>query len=562
MKRLPIGIENFREIRTEGFYYVDKTGLIKELLQNWGKVSLFTRPRRFGKSLNLNMLRCFFEPDGDKCIFDGLEISREKELCKNYMGRYPVIAVSMKGVSASCYDAARDMAARVIYEEARRHQYLLESQALTLVDKEAFARLLSVQMEEPLLCSSLRELSILLEKHYGQKVIVLIDEYDVPLAKAFERGYYDEMVLLVRSLFEQVLKTNDSLQFAVLTGCLRIAKESIFTGFNNFRVFSAADVQFQEYFGFTDLEVRKMLDDYGLSKAYEAVREWYDGYRFGNAEIYCPWDVTCYCSLLQTEPDAEPRDFWSNTSSNDIVRHFVEKSDRATVKRELERLVAGEAVEKKIRMDLTYRDLYSSIEHIWSVLFMTGYVTQRGERNGDIFPLAVPNMEIRRIFTEQIMEYFEKSVRKDGKTVEKFCDALKYGDAHTAQELFAGYLKKAVSIRDTFVKKQMKENYYHGILVGILAYRESWAVFSNRESGEGYSDILVEIEEEETGIVIEVKYARDGNLGKGCREALAQIEQQRYEQQLSDDGMRTVLKYGVACYKKQCQIALADTKRE
>lgn len=555
--RLPIGIENFKEIRNGEFYYVDKTGMIKELATNWGKVNLFTRPRRFGKSLNMSMLRYFFEPDSDKDIFDGLAISRETQICEKYMGKYPVIAISLKGISAGSYETARDMAVRIICEEARKHQYLLESCRLTPLDKEAFQLLLQPDMKEAVLCGSLRELSYLLKKHYGQKVIILIDEYDVPLAKAFEQDYYDEMVLLIRNMFEQAFKTNDSLQFAVLTGCLRIAKESIFTGLNNLKVLSVAEVEYQEYFGFTDREVRDLLEYYEQSDAYDAVKEWYDGYRFGNADIYCPWDVMNYCDLMRTEPDAEPRGYWTNTSSNDVVRHFIENSRNVTVRQEIERLVAGETVTKKIRTDLTYRELYRSADNLWSVLFMTGYLTQQGRPKDGLFRLVIPNMEIRKVFTEQIMEFFAKSIRKDGKTVERFCEAVKSGDAEEVEKQFGMYLKKTISIRDTFVKKKLKENYYHGILMGLFAYKESWAVFSNRESGDGYSDILIEIEDEEIGIVMEVKYLDGISLEEGCRKALEQIEANRYAQRLLDDGMRKVLKYGIACYKKTCRVELA-----
>lgn len=561
-KMIPIGIENFEKMRRGHFYYIDKTGLIKELLQNWAEVNLFTRPRRFGKSLNMSMLRHFFEIGTDKALFDGLEIAKETGLCENYMGKFPVISVSLKGINAGNYETAWKMAAYIVQEEARRHLYLLESRTLTEKEKEAFELLLDHKMQEQEICNSLRVLSWLLQKHYNQKVVLLIDEYDVPLAKAFANGYYDEMALLVQNMFSQWLKTNDSLQFAVLTGCLRVAKESIFTGLNNLKVLSVADVRFDEHFGFTDAEVKQLLAYYGLSGAYGDIKDWYDGYRFGDVSLYCPWDVLNYCDLLRADPGAPPQDYWSNTSGNDVVRHFIEYADKGTTKQELERLVAGEAVVKKIRNDLTYRDLYSSIENIWSVLFTTGYLTQQGKPDGDLFSLVIPNMEIRRIFTEQIMEYFNETVKKDGTAVERFCQALQNGDAPGVQEQLNRYLKKAVSIRDTFVKKPMKENYYHGMLMGLLAYKEAWAVRSNQESGSGYSDILVELEEEEVGIVIEVKYPDGGDLEQGCKKALEQIEAREYAQQLVEDGMRTILKYGVACYKKQCRVMMADEVKQ
>ena len=414
IKKLPVGIESFEEIRTEGFYYVDKTAMIRDLLRKWGKVNLFTRPRRFGKSLNMSMLKCFFEIGCDKALFDGLQISKETSLCDEYMGKFPVVSVSLKGVEADNYETARNLAVKVINEEARRLQYLLESDRLSREDKELFSLLLKKDMDDETLCFSLRELSELLQKHYGQKVIILIDEYDVPLAKASNRGYYDAMVALIRNLFEQALKTNDNLYFAVLTGCLRVAKESIFTGLNNPKVLSITSVRFDEYFGFTDGEVREMLQYYDLMSAYDSIKSWYDGYRFGNVDVYCPWDVISYCDELTDDPTAEPKDYWSNTSSNDVVKHFIEKVDDGLTKSELEALVAGETVIKEIHEELTYNQLYDSIGNIWSVLFTTGYLTQRGKSDGKRFKLAIPNIEIWNIFTEQIMEMFKENTVKAG----------------------------------------------------------------------------------------------------------------------------------------------------
>ena len=561
-KKLPIGIENFEEIRTKGFYYVDKTGLIRELLDNWGKVTLFTRPRRFGKSLNMSMLKSFFEPDGRKEIFEGMVISKEISLCEKYMGKFPVISISLKGVNAGSYETAREMAARVVNEEADRRQYLLESDKLTQNDKEHFCELLKRNMNEATLFESLRGLSKLLEKHHNSKVILLIDEYDVPLAKAFEHGYYDQMVILIRNLFEQALKTNDSLEFAVLTGCMRISKESIFTGLNNLKVLSVADVRFDEYFGFTDAEVKELLEYYNLSDRYDVVKEWYDGYQFGNMEVYCPWDVINYCDELRADCSAQPQNYWSNTSSNDVVKKFIRRADAGTARREIEKLVAGEVIKKEIHQELTYNDMYSSIDNIWSVLFTTGYLTQRGKPERKQFYLAIPNMEIREIFTEQIMELFKENIRKNGEAVNAFCVAMKNGDAGGVEKGFMDYLRKTISIRDTFVKKPMKENFYHGILLGLLGYQEAWGISSNKESGDGYSDILVEIDDEEMGIVIEMKYAEDGNLEAGCREALEQIKKNRYEHPLREEGIEHILKYGIACYKKRCKVALLNESHD
>ncbi len=556
-KKLPIGIENFEKLRTENFYYIDKTGLIRELLGSWGEVNLFTRPRRFGKSLNMSMLKYFFDINETKEIFGGLEISKETALCREYMGRFPVISVSLKGMHADSYGTARDMAVRMINEEAARMQYLLDSSRLTQHDKEAFAELLQRDMNEAALFGSLRELSRLLQKHYGRKVILLIDEYDVPLAKAFSQGYYDQMIILVRSMFEQVLKTNDSLQFAVLTGCMRISKESIFTGLNNLRVLSIADAEFDEYFGFTDEEVKELLKYYDLSGSFDTIKDWYNGYQFGNAGVYCPWDVICYCSRLCRDGSAQPQNYWSNTSSNDAVRRFIREADTDTAKREIEKLVAGEEIIKEIHQELTYKDMYSSIENLWSVLLTTGYLTQRGMPEGDSFRLAIPNREIRRIYTAQIMALFKDNVQKDGRALDEFCEALRSGDAEDVENRLGAYLRKTISIRDTFAKRQMKENFYHGILLGLLGFKDSWGVVSNRESGDGYSDILVEVDGGEMGIVLEVKYAENGDLEAGCQKALAQIERKQYEEELRGEGIEHILKYGIACYKKRCSVKKA-----
>ncbi len=555
-KRLPIGIENFEELLKENFYYVDKTIYIKELLENWAKVNLFTRPRRFGKSLNMSMLKSFFELDSDKGVFRNLAISGDKALCEEYMGKFPVISISLKGVNADSYETAYDMADQMMKGEVRKFQYLLGSDKLTVYDKQAFGMLLQPEIKEAVLCSSLKVLSELLEKHHNSKVILLIDEYDVPLAKAYEHGYYNQMVIFIRNMFEQVLKTNDSLKFAVLTGCMRISKESIFTGLNNLKVLSIADAQFDEFFGFTGREVKEMLEYYDLSDHYDEIKEWYDGYQFGNADVYCPWDVINYCDLLRSDPSAQPRNFWSNTSGNEAVRRFVQESDKAVVKREIERLLAGDAITKEIRQELTYKDMYASVDNLWSVLFTTGYLTQRGKPEGDYFRLAIPNIEIRKIFTAQIMEYFKECIPKNGKLLEKFCSALKSGEPERVEEILNEFLRQTISIRDTFVKKQLKENFYHGILVGILSFDNSWSVSSNQEAGEGYSDILIEGDNGEYGIVIELKYAENGMLTEACTKALEQIKLNRYEQALLDEGIKEILKYGIAFHKKKCRVML------
>lgn len=554
-KILPLGIENFEKMIQEDYYYIDKTGLITELLKNQSEVTLFTRPRRFGKSLNMSMLKSFFSVHSNKRLFDGLQVAQEKELCEKYMGKFPVILISLKGIESLTYEGAFQMAVQVINQAASEVDYLQNSEKLSEEDKNAFAKLLSNDLSEPLFMGSLLKLSYLLTKHHGSKTVILIDEYDVPLAKAFTQGYYDRMVNLIRGFLGNALKTNDNLQFAVLTGCMRISKESIFTGLNNFNVMSITDVEFDEYFGFTDEEVKKLLKDYGLSGHYESIKNWYDGYHFGNVDVYCPWDVICHCRKLLADFGAKPQNYWMNTSSNDIVKKIIERTDNQTTKREIERLVAGEEVVKELHQELTYEEMYSSIDNIWSVLFTTGYLTQRGRADGNTFRLVIPNMEIRSIYTSQIMNWFKENAAKDGETLELLCDAFLQGNAAKVEEYFTAYLKKTISIRDTFSRKNLKENFFHGILLGILGMKEQWAVFSNRETGDGYSDIMIETDDE-TGIIIEVKYAHDGNLDAGCKEALQQIDDTRYEEELRDEGMERILKYGIACYKKRCKVSV------
>ena len=561
-KKLPVGIENFEEIRRESFYYVDKTAMIRDLLQRWGKVNLFTRPRRFGKSLNMSMLKSFFEIGSDPALFEGLKIAGETELCKEYMGKFPVISITLKGVNGADFSTARSLLCSVIGYEAMRFQFLLEDSELTEREKELYRQLVNIDtssskgflMSDVVLMESLKTLSILLQKHYGKKVILLIDEYDVPLAKASEQGYYNEMILLIRNMFEQALKTNDSLYFAVLTGCPRVAKESIFTGLNNLKIFSVTTVHFDEYFGFTDQEVKEMLAYYELEDLYESVKDWYDGYLFGDVEVYCPWDVISYCDEASDGKRREPKNYWTNTSGNDSVRHFIEKMGSGVMRSEMEALIAGEIVEKEIYEDLTYNRLYDTADYIWSVLFMTGYLTQRGEPDGDRYKLAVPNMEIRSIFTRQILSMFKADVAKDGALLKAFCDALQEGSAGEVETLFASYLKKTISIRDTFVRRPTKENFYHGILLGILGYKNDWLLRSNKESGNGYSDISIFIDGADTGIIIEVKYAEKRQFESVCQEALLQIDKNGYAEELKKEGCRTILKYGIACWKKECRV--------
>lgn len=557
-KKLPIGIDIFEKMDREEFYYVDKTGMIEDLIQNRSEVNLFTRPRRFGKSLNMSMMKAFFEIGASPALFKGLKISERKELCEKYMGQFPVISISLKSVEGLDFEAAKKALKDILGEEAGRFYFLTQSSKLTNEEIESYKALLRVGetgdflMSDTAMEKALLRLSLLLHKHYDKQVILLIDEYDVPLDKAFQYGYYDEMVSLIRNMFGNVLKTNPNLFFAVLTGCLRISKESIFTGLNNLKMLTLTDVRFDEYFGFTDTEVKDMLEYYGLSGHYAEVKEWYDGYRFGNVEVYCPWDVINYCDLLKADPNALPQDYWSNTSGNAMVRRFIDKADTRT-RDEIERLIAGDEIVKEIHQELTYNELDSSIENLWSVLFTTGYLTQRGQE-GKKYRLAIPNNEIRELFILQIREWFRDVSRKDGETLNQFCEAFPDLNPEKIEEIFSDYLWNTISIRDTASSK--KENFYHGILLGLLGYKSNWLVKSNAESGLGYSDILVEVPKNRTGIVIELKYAEDGNMDAACEKALQQIEDRDYAAKLKDDGMRNIIKYGIACYKKNCKVML------
>ena len=557
--KLPMGIEDFKEMRVQGFYYIDKTGLIKELLEHFGKVNLFTRPRRFGKTLNMSMLKYFFEIGSDSALFDGLEIAKEKELCAKYMGKFPVIAITLKGATGENYVEAKEMLRRMIGKEAMRFQFLMQSENLTEIEKNQYRALVNTDkigaftMPDELLKDSLQMLSQLLQKHYHQSVVILIDEYDVPLDKAYQSGYYDAMVELIRVLFGNAFKTNSSLYLAVLTGCLRISKESIFTGLNNFKVYTVKDVRYKEYFGFTDEEVKQMLEYYGFTDQYYAVKEWYDGYLFGDLGIYCPWDVINYCGDLRDASVTEPQNYWVNTSSNSIIRSFLGRAN-ATTKNEIEQLINGKTVKKRIHQELTYRDLDSRQDHLWSILFTTGYLTQCGTQTGDVTELVIPNKEIQWIFVEQIRDWFDDETIKNRERLENFCRAFEENNVVAIENGFQEYLEDMISIRDTSVRKGMKENFYHGLLLGILGNMDNWIVQSNAESGDGYSDISIEIRRKRIGIVIELKYAENGAFEEACKEAVEQINERNYEKSLESDGMTTIYKYGIACYKKRCKV--------
>ena len=561
-KKLPIGIDGFEKIMTNDFYYVDKTLFIKELLQNWGEVNLFTRPRRFGKTLNMSMLKSVFEVGSDPTLFAGLKITQEKELCEHYMGKFPVISISLKSVDGRNFDSALAALKTVIGDEARRFDFLRISARLSEDEKESYARLTRTgsgeeglyAMTEKVAAASLKTLSQLLEKHYGQKVILLIDEYDVPLDKAFQAGYYDEMVSLIRNLLGNALKTNDSLYFAVLTGCLRISKESIFTGLNNLNVMTISDPYFCDSFGFTEEEVTELLGYYGLDAFRDTVRNWYDGYQFGTTSVYCPWDVLKYTQILLRDPDAEPENYWANTSGNDLIRRMLKAANQST-KNDIERLVNRDTITKPIRQELTYREVEDSIDNIWSVLYATGYLTCRRKVPGKKMELALPNLEVRELFLELVKDWFIETTQADSDRINRFCAAFPAGDTDTIQEMLGDYLWDSISVRDTAVRRNLKENFYHGMLLGLLQSRDNWLVKSNAETGEGYSDISIQTPER-LGIVIEVKYAEDGNLEKSCRGALEQIEEKKYAEGLKRRGMKKVIKYGIAFWEKECMVMM------
>ena len=562
-KKLPVGIENFEEFSSEDFYYVDKTMFLKELLQNWGKVNLFTRPRRFGKSLNMSMLKCFFEVGTNPALFEGLKIMQERELCEKYMGKFPVISISLKSVDGLSYEAASAALRTIIGNEAGRFRFLSSSDRLSEDEKEVYAQLTEVgssrggiyTMTEEVATASLKTLSQLLSKHFGQKVILLIDEYDVPLDKAFQAGYYDEMVLLIRNMLGNALKTNDSLYFAVLTGCLRISKESIFTGLNNLNVMTISEPYFCDSFGFTEDEVAELLNYYGLEDFHDTIRDWYDGYRFGNATIYCPWDVIKYAQILLKDKSAEPENYWANTSGNDLVRRLLDRADQTT-RDEVERLINGEIVTKTIRQELTYRDVEESVDNIWSVLYSTGYLTQRGRLPGRQMKLALPNREVKELFIDLVKEWFAETTLADSARINRFCAAFPTGDVSVIQDMLHDYLWDSISVRDTAVRTNMKENFYHGMVLGLLRSQGNWLIQSNAELGEGYSDISI-CTQERIGIVIELKYADNGDLTDACTEALREIEDRKYVEGLKHRGMKKIIKYGMAFCGKECMVVIA-----
>ena len=564
--KLPVGIEDFKEIRRQGFYYIDKTKLIEQLLDNWGKVNLFTRPRRFGKTLNMSMLRCFFEIGADKTLFEGLYISQNEQFCEEYMGKFPVVFLTLKGVEGTTFEEARLSLAELIAAEARRFKFLQESDSLDADDKEMYRELISLNKEQSPVTSvklrfSLKNLLELLYKHYGRKTIVLIDEYDVPLDKAFQDGYYREMVSLIRGLLGETLKTNDFLQFAVLTGCLRVSKESVFTGLNNFKILSITDVRFDEQFGFTEDEVKKLLNAYHLESHLPEMKEWYDGYHFGDADIYCPWDVINHVELLCKDSKAEPKCYWINSSGNSLVKRFITKANKTT-RDEIERLIAGEPIEKSVRLELTYDEIDNSIDNIWSVLFTTGYLTQVGMTEQGAYKLVIPNKEVREVYKLQIQDWFDKKLRDNTEQLTAFWNSIEEGKSEAIEQYLNRTLSNSISVFDTKAPEKEKESSYHTLLVGLLTGNTDWVVRSNVEAGEGFADIIVEPEDPDAGIIFELKYSKEANgLQISCEKAIEQIKSRRYSEYLKNDGRHNMTFYGIAFYKKRCK-AVVETIKE
>lgn len=559
--KLPVGIEDFAEIRQAGFYYVDKTKFIEQLLDGWGKVNLFTRPRRFGKTLNMSMLRYFFEIGADASLFDGLQIAENKKLCEEFQGKYPVIFLSFKNVEGLTFADAQYRLTELIAGEAERFAFLAQSDKLTENEKSLYHGLTAVRegryaLAGEVLASALQTLSKLLAKHYGQKTVMLLDEYDVPLDKAFQNGYYQEMVALIRGMLGQALKTNEFLQFAVLTGCLRVSKESIFTGLNNFKVLSITDNRFDEQFGFTDTEVKQLLAAYNLADHLEETKAWYDGYRFGAADVYCPWDVINHVDVLRSNPLAKPQAYWINTSGNALVKRFIDMADKST-RNELERLVAGEAIEKHIRLELTYDEIDSSIDNLWSVLFTTGYLTQQGMTESGAYKLVIPNQEIREVYKLQIQEWFKKSIFANTAQLESFWQAFAEGDSEAVELFLNRTLSNSISVFDAKGREAERENSYHMLLVGLLAGKADWLVRSNVEAGEGFADIIVETDDLDAGVIVELKYAPTmAAMEKSCAKALAQIHERRYAEFLRNNGREEILLYGMSFCKKRCKVVV------
>ena len=559
-KPLPIGTDIFEKLINNNSYYVDKTGLIEYLKDKKGDVNLFTRPRRFGKTLNMTMMYEFFRIGGNPELFKNLKISQNKTLCEEWQNKFPTIFITLKGVEGNNFEQARRKLMELIYETASLFKFLYESNKLDTEDKEKYRQLLNIEKYEKekqieLITSSYKILSNLLYKHYGKKTIFLIDEYDVPLDKAENNGYFKEMISLIRGMFNNAFKTNPYLEMAILTGCLRISKESIFTGMNNFKVFSISDEQASEFFGFTEKEVKEMFDYYNVSSRFDDAKKWYDGYVFGKQEVYCPWDAILFCDSLRTDINVFPRTYWANTSGNSILKRFLKEAKDST-KQELEELVAGGIVSKKIKQELTYQDLYKTIDNIWSVLYCTGYLTSAGRTSDADFQLRIPNKEIKIIYEQQIMQWLNETFLSQKEVVQNLYDGFYDGDAEKVEKAFGQFLFKSISVRDSMAKKDYKENFYHGLLLGLLTQNnKNLIVESNVESGYGYPDLIMYTPDYSLGIIIELKYAESPKKFKeALDEGMKQIEKNRYIKIFDDEDAYVVRKFVIACYKKRCKV--------
>ncbi|NFO46435.1 AAA family ATPase [Clostridium botulinum] len=556
LKALPIGVDSFEKLITRDYYYIDKTLLIKDLLDNKAYVNLFTRPRRFGKTLNMSMLQYYFEKreENNSYLFENLNIMEAGEEYISHMGQYPVINLSLKSAKQPNFELAYISIARRIAEEYKRHEYILKSENLKN-EKERFFKILKEQGDEGDYTDSIFFLSQCLEKYHNKKVIILIDEYDVPLENAFFEGFYDKMIAFLRSLFESALKTNSSLEFSVITGCLRISRESIFTGLNNLNIVSILNDRYAEHFGFTDDEVKKILKDYKLEEKYSVIKEWYNGYIFGSTNVYNPWSVVKYVYDLLPNINVFPSSYWANTSSNSIVKSLIEKADSVT-KKEIELLIEGKTIEKRVHEDITYDEMYDSMENLWNFMFFTGYFKKVGERmdeeDNHYITLKIPNKEVKYIFKNKILKWFHDKVKV--KDLSKMYSAIFSKDVETFQKELNAMLRQTISFNDAY------ENFYHGFTLGVLANMHDFLVKSNREAGDGRSDIFIKsLSIFEPCVILELKVCdKPKDIFKKCDEALAQIDAKNYEEELKEEGYENIIKYGISFYRKDCVIKVKE----
>lgn len=564
-KPLPIGIDNFEKLITRGYYFVDKTLLIKDLLDNKADANLFTRPRRFGKTLNMSMLQYYFEDrrdelTGDKIdnsyLFEGLNIKEEGEQYTEYIGQYPVINLSLKSGKQPNYKMAYDSLIDEIMKEYRRHNFVLNSDKLLESEKKIFLNISNGEAKEIEYAKSLQFLSICLEKYFGRKTIILIDEYDVPLENAFFQGFYDEMISFMRSLFESALKTNPSLEFSVITGCLRISRESIFTGLNNLKIISILDDRYAEHFGFTDDEVIKICEDYNMQQKYETIKQWFNGYIFGETNVYNPWSVMQYVDDLKANINKSPKSYWANTSSNSIVKRLIERADDIT-KGEIEALIEGKTIEKPVHEDITYDDVYDNLDNLWNFMFFTGYFKKISERMDEntqenFVELAIPNLEVKYIFRTKILKWFNEKIKSEDLSL-LYTSIIK-GEVDVFQKEVNRLLKKTISFNDAY------ENFYHGFMIGLLSHMDGYIVKSNRETGDGRCDIYIKpLSIFDKAVIIEMKVCdKPKELFTKSQDALQQIEDKKYAYELNESGYEDIIKYGMAFYRKDCLVKIKE----